>query len=97
MFKRFGGVPIRTICDNLKTGVSAHPREGEVVLQGDYERLGEHYHTAILPARVKKTRIKLLLKEKLELSLPVSFKIVETNYFFFFRKRVGENPFSFPT
>ena len=60
MFKHFGGVPIRTICDNLKTGVSAHPHEGEIVLQGDYEKLGEHYHTAILPARVKKPKDKAI-------------------------------------
>ncbi len=58
MYKFFKGVPIRTVCDNLKTGVDSHPREGEIVLQGDYERLGEHYHTAILPARVKKPRDK---------------------------------------
>lgn len=30
----WGGVPGRTACDNLETGVVKHPREGEVVLNG---------------------------------------------------------------
>ncbi len=58
MYRFFGGVPIRTVCDNLKTGVNKHPHEGEIILNGDYERLGEYYHTAILPARVKKPKDK---------------------------------------
>ena len=31
-FEFFGGVPARCVCDNLKTGVVSHPRDGEVVL-----------------------------------------------------------------
>ena len=31
MYEFFGGVPRRTICDNLKTGVIKHPHEGEIV------------------------------------------------------------------
>lgn len=32
MYEFWGGVPERTVCDNLKTGVTKHPREGEIVL-----------------------------------------------------------------
>ncbi|HJG31213.1 MAG TPA: transposase [Collinsella ihuae] len=45
MYEYWGGVPERTICDNLKTGVTKHPREGEIVLNDAYEALGEHYMT----------------------------------------------------
>ena len=51
-------VPERTVCDNLKTGVVRHPREGEVVLNDAYEALGEHYMTAIMPAQVRKPKQK---------------------------------------
>mgnify|MGYP004732575835 CR=1 FL=1 len=56
MYEFFKGVPTRLICDNLKTGVIAHPKEGEIVLTQDYEALGEHYTTAIMPAGVRKPK-----------------------------------------
>lgn len=56
MYAFFGGVPRRTICDNLKTGVVSHPRMGEVVLNDAYEALASHYVTAILPASVRKPK-----------------------------------------
>lgn len=58
MYERWGGVPERTACDNLKTGVARHPREGEVVPDDAYEALGEHYMTAIMPAQVRKPKQK---------------------------------------
>ena len=58
MYEFWGGVPRRTVCDNLKTGVVRHPREGEVVLNDAYEALGEHYATAIMPAQVRKPKQK---------------------------------------
>lgn len=58
MYEFWGGVPERTVCDNLKTGVVKHPREGEIVLNDAYEALGEHYMTAIMPAQVRKPRQK---------------------------------------
>lgn len=58
MYEFFDGVPTRLICDNLKTGVVSHPREGEIVLTQDYEALGEHYTTAIMPAGVRKPKQK---------------------------------------
>ena len=58
MFEFWGGIPERTVCDNLKTGVIKHPREGEIVLNDAYEALGEHYMTAIMPAQVGKPKQK---------------------------------------
>lgn len=58
MFEYFGGVTTRLVCDNLKTGVVSHPKEGEVTLTADYEALGEHYMTAIMPAGVLKPKQK---------------------------------------
>lgn len=54
----FGGVAVRTKCDNLKTGVVKHPREGEIVLNEAYEALGRHYMTAIMPTGVRKPKQK---------------------------------------
>ena len=54
----FGGVAVRTRCDNLKVGVVSHPREGEIVLNEAYEALGRHYMTAIMPTGVRKPKQK---------------------------------------
>lgn len=58
MYEFFKGVTTRLVCDNLKTGVVSHPKEGEIVLTADYEAMGEHYLTAIMPAGVRKPKQK---------------------------------------
>ena len=58
MYEFFCGVTARTVCDNLKTGVVSHPKEGDIILNKDYEALGSHYMTAILPTGVKKPKQK---------------------------------------
>lgn len=58
MYEYFAGVTTRLVCDNLKTGVVSHPKEGEIVLTADYEALGEHYQTTIMPAGVLKPKQK---------------------------------------
>lgn len=58
MYQFFGGVATRLVCDNLKTGVVSHPKEGEIVLTADYEALGSHYQTAIMPAGIRKPKQK---------------------------------------
>lgn len=58
MYEFFGGVPIRTICDNLKTGVVKHPKDGEIILTDAYEAMGNHYITAIMPAGIRKPKQK---------------------------------------
>lgn len=54
----FGGVAVRLVCDNLKTGVIKHPKEGEIVLNSAYEALGRHYVCAIMPTGVAKPKQK---------------------------------------
>jgi hypothetical protein len=56
MYEFFEGVTVRTVCDNLKTGVTLHPKEGDIVLNEAYEALGSHYRTAIMPTGVKKPK-----------------------------------------
>lgn len=58
MWEFFGGSTVRLICDNLKTGVIKHPREGEIILNEEYENLASHYGCAILPAGVRKPKHK---------------------------------------
>ena len=58
MLEYFDGVPRRIVCDNLKTGVVSHPKEGDIVLTDDYDAFGLHYVTAIMPAGVKKPKQK---------------------------------------
>ena len=56
MFNFIGGVTRRIICDNLKTGVTSHPKEGDIILTDNYEALGQHYITAIMPAGIRKPK-----------------------------------------
>ena len=58
MYEFFQGVPIRLVCDNLKTGVIKHPKEGDIILNDNYEALGQHYMTAIMPTGVRKPKMK---------------------------------------
>lgn len=58
MLEFFEGVPVRIICDNLKTGVNVHPKHGEIILNDAYLAFAEHYQVAIMPAAVKKPKQK---------------------------------------
>ena len=58
MFRFFGGTPVKVVCDNLKTGVTSHPKKGEIILNEAYLSLGEYYSVAILPTGVKKPKQK---------------------------------------
>jgi transposase len=58
MLEYFQGVPRRIVCDNLKTGVVSHPKEGEIILTDDYSSFGQYYVTAIMPAPVKRPKKK---------------------------------------
>ena len=46
------------VCDNLKTGVISHPRDGEVVLNDAYRSMAEHYSAAVIPGRVRRPKDK---------------------------------------
>ena len=56
MFEYFGGSTVRVVCDNLKTGVVMHPKNGEIILTDTYSDFGNHYMTAIMPAQVRKPK-----------------------------------------
>jgi transposase len=58
MYRYFGGVPVRTVCDNLKTGVVSHPKEGDIILTDEYSVMGTYYMTAIMPTGVRKPKQK---------------------------------------
>lgn len=62
MLQFFGGVPVKIVCDNLKTGVTSHPKRGEIILNEAYLSLGEYYSVAIMPTGVKKPNTKQALK-----------------------------------
>ena len=57
-FKHFGGITVKIVCDNLKTAVVSHPKQGEIILNDAYLTLGEYYQVAILPTGVKKPKHK---------------------------------------
>ncbi|GAA2013817.1 IS21 family transposase [Brevibacterium samyangense] len=58
MFEFFGASVPRIVPDNLKTGVIAHPKDGEIVLNDAYRELAAHYSAAVLPGRVRKPKDK---------------------------------------
>ena len=58
MLEFFEGSPVKIVCDNLKAGVTSHPKYGEVVLNDAYLSFAEHYQVAIMPAEVRKPKHK---------------------------------------
>lgn len=58
MLNYYGGVPLKIVCDNLKTGVIEHPKKGEVVINEEYLAFGEYYGVAIRPTGVRKPKEK---------------------------------------
>ncbi|MCT2107355.1 integrase [Dietzia sp. HMSC21D01] len=58
MFEFFGGSVPRIVCDNLKTGVVKHPRDGEIVLNDAYREMAAHYSAAVLPGRIRRPKDK---------------------------------------
>jgi transposase len=58
----FGGVPVATVCDQLKSGVSRACRY-EPEVQRTYEDMARHYGTTVLPARPKSPRDKAKVEQ----------------------------------
>jgi transposase len=52
MFEFFGGVPLRVVLDNLKSGV-IRPDLYDPQFNRTYREMSEHYHTFLDPARVR--------------------------------------------
>lgn len=53
MFDYFNGITRFLIPDNLKTGVTKHPKDEEAVLNQRYQEMADHYGIAVIPARVR--------------------------------------------
>ena len=51
-FQYYGGVPRVIVPDNLKTGVVKASKYEPIIHKG-YQEMAEHYHTTIVPARVR--------------------------------------------
>lgn len=54
----FGGAPALVVCDNCKQAVLANQDWIEPVLNKDYAEWAEHNHTVIMPAKVRKPKMK---------------------------------------
>lgn len=52
----FGGSAPRLVCDDLRTGVIRHPREGGIVLNDAYRGMAGHCSAAVLPGRVERPK-----------------------------------------
>ncbi len=64
-FAFFGGVPKIIRPDNLKSGVKK-PNYYEPDLNPSYQELAEHYHVAVLPARVRKPKDKAHVENSIQ-------------------------------
>lgn len=53
MFNFFNGTTPILVCDNLKTGVIKHPKNGEIILNDAYKEMADYYDIAIIPAAVR--------------------------------------------
>jgi len=56
--KYFGGVAKILVPDNLKAAVIKNKKYGNPVLNKSYQELAEHYHSVVIPARVRKPKDK---------------------------------------
>lgn len=56
--RHFGGVPALVVCDNCKQAVLANQDWIEPVLNKDYAEWAEHNHTVIMPAKIRKPKMK---------------------------------------
>lgn len=58
MFNFYKGTTPILVCDNLKTGVIKHPKNGEIVLNDAYKEMADYYDIAIIPAAVRTPKAK---------------------------------------
>ena len=63
----YGGVPLLTVPDNTRTGIT-RPSRYEPVLHRTYQEMAEHYGTAILPTRPRKPRDKAKVESAVQIA-----------------------------
>lgn len=62
MYAFFGGATRILVPDNLKTGVTKHPKHEDPILNPTYQEMAEYYSTAVLPARVRAPKDKAVVE-----------------------------------
>ena len=65
-FEYFGGVPAVIVPDNLRSGVT-HASRYEPDINPTYQEMANHYHTAVIPARVRKPKDKAKVEAGVQL------------------------------
>ncbi len=75
-FYYYGGVPLAVVPDNLKSAVTKGSRY-EAVLNGEFERFGEHYGVTVVPARVRKPKDKAHVENAVKLTYKDIFTHIE--------------------
>ena len=78
----FGGVPQLVVCDNCKQAVIANRDWIAPELNKDYAEWAEHYHTVILPAKVRKPRYKSSVENAVGILEKGIFHDLEESEFF---------------
>ena len=63
----YGGVPLLTVPDNTKTGITLACRY-EPILHRTYQEMAEHYGTAILPTRPRKPKDKAKVESAVQVA-----------------------------
>lgn len=58
MLHYYERVPLKIVCDNLKTAVIKHPSKGEVIFNEEYLTFAEYYGVAIIATNVRKPKEK---------------------------------------
>lgn len=77
-----GGSTRILVSDNLKTGVIKHSRDDDPVFNRSYTELAEHYHTALLPARVLAPKDKAAVEGSVgQLTSRIIAKLRDRKYF----------------
>lgn len=78
----FGGVPSIVVCDNCKQAVIANRDWIEPDLNKDYAEWADHYHTVILPAKVRKPKYKSSVENAVGILEKGFFHDLEENQYF---------------
>ena len=78
----FGGVPALVVCDNCKQAVLVNEDWIEPVLNKDYAEWAEHNHTVIMPAKVKKPKMKSSVENAVGILESGCFHTLEERQYF---------------
>jgi transposase len=80
-YRYFDGVTRILRPDNLKAGIDKNTRE-ETIVNKTYQEMAEHYGTAVLPARVKRSRDKATVEGSVKLATIWIIAVIRNERFF---------------